>query len=279
MPQLIKNRALVDDRWTLRREVSSLGDLAAGAVPRSCRFRSGSRIATNLRRPGRRRRVARAERRSGSARRRHRCAAGDRRRLSAVHRRSRLFDRAPAARSLRIRGRAPRRGRRVCATSSSRSPSAASTRSPCATTAMRPRRFPDSTTSPVSTRRRRARRSRGFAGADPSPAAIPSARPTKRRGIIGTQVSVRSGARPHGGAKPSRPPAIAAAAGCRCPFLCSASPARAARLARAGVGAPRPSVRAQPVGWLSPAGTRRCGHRGGRADPARQSPGRACRCC
>ncbi len=28
MPQLIKNRAVVDDRWTLRREVASLSDLA-----------------------------------------------------------------------------------------------------------------------------------------------------------------------------------------------------------------------------------------------------------
>ena len=30
MPQLIKNRAVVDDPWTLRREVSSPADLAEG---------------------------------------------------------------------------------------------------------------------------------------------------------------------------------------------------------------------------------------------------------
>ena len=112
MPQLIKDGALVDDRWTLLPEAYSLTDLPdRGPVIVPLALWLAERGALRARgdvgvllAPGRR---------SGGPRRRHCDAAAHRRRLPAVHRRPRLFDRAAAARTPRLPGRAPRGRRRA----------------------------------------------------------------------------------------------------------------------------------------------------------------------
>ena len=94
MPQLIKERALADDRCTLVRDAATLADLPDGVpviVPLSLWLERRARAD----RARRHRRVARAGRRSGRARGRRRATAGDRDRLSRS---------SPTAAAIRTRG-------------------------------------------------------------------------------------------------------------------------------------------------------------------------------
>ncbi len=212
MPQLIKGRAVVDDRWTLQRDVSSPAELAEGApviVPLA--FWLAHRDAL----------LARGDVGVWLAPSDDPAALADVGALPVIAVDFPKFTDgrgysigALPARPPSIHRRTSRHRRRVCATSCSRWPNAASTRSLCAMTAMPPRRSPVSTTSPASTRRRRTRHSPGFAGANPASATIPSPAGTSAgrracRGIIRRQVRSPRDCGRTAARIPSRPPALA----------------------------------------------------------------------
>ena len=153
----LRTRRVVDDAYVLVREAASLADLpdrragdrAARAVARERATRC-ARAATSA--CGSRRPTIPPSLADDVAR-----AAGDRRRLPDVHRRPRLFDRAPAARSLRLSRRAARDRRRAARPALLPARRSASTRSRCATAATRRLRSRACATSPTATRSRSAR--------------------------------------------------------------------------------------------------------------------------
>ena len=156
MPQLIKDRALADDRWMLLREAASLTDLSAGrAVIVPLALWKAERAAL----------VARGD--VGVW-------------LSPSDDPAELASDIAALQLIAVdfpkftdgRGYSTARllrDRYGCAISSSRWRSAASMHLRCAKTATRPRHWPRSTILPASTRRRPRRRSRGSGGAPQRP--------------------------------------------------------------------------------------------------------------
>ena len=94
MPQLIKDRAIVDDALDAASATSSRLATVPADVPVIVPLAYWHAAARRAARARRRRRVAGTDRRSGDARGRRRRLAADRGRFSAIHRRPRLFHRA-----------------------------------------------------------------------------------------------------------------------------------------------------------------------------------------
>ncbi len=190
MPQLIKDR----DGRRRSLDAAARGRDARRRPRRDSRDRPARAVAGATRgalRPRRGRRLARARRRSRGC-------------LPPTSRRCRsspsIFRSSPTVAAIRSRGccatamdsrASSARSATCCATSSTRCPNAASTRSRFARIATRTTRCPASTISRASTRRRRGRRSRGSGRRDAS--AWPRRRPTatSRRGSPRPSVRLR----------------------------------------------------------------------------------------